>query len=66
MRLFTVPIRTFLLYKSHVEISLKGDGCDTPSVTVVATMFYSTPTMLSTMYVGLSSNLNSNPFFEYH
>jgi hypothetical protein len=29
-------------------------------------VFYSTPTMLSTMYVGLSSNSNSNPFFEYY
>jgi hypothetical protein len=36
---------------------LRGEDCDTPSVTIAATMFYST----SAVYLGLSSNLNSNP-----
>jgi hypothetical protein len=36
--------------------------CDTPSVTVAATMIYGT----STVYLGLSSILNSNHFFDYY
>jgi hypothetical protein len=39
VRLFTVPIRTFLLFKSRDEISFKGKGCDSPGVTIEATMF---------------------------
>jgi hypothetical protein len=57
MRLFAVPISTFLFYKSRDKISFKGEGCDTPSVTVGATVFYGA----STMHLGLMSNSNSNP-----
>jgi hypothetical protein len=39
MRLFVVPIRTFLLFKSRDEIFCKGEGCDTPGVTIVSIMF---------------------------
>jgi hypothetical protein len=39
MRLFAVPITTFLLFKSWDEISFKGEGCDTSGVTVIGTMF---------------------------
>jgi hypothetical protein len=39
VRLFSVPIRTATPSKSRVEISVSGEGCDTPSVTVVATTF---------------------------
>jgi hypothetical protein len=34
MRLFTVPVRTRSPSKSRDEISVRGEGCDTPSVTV--------------------------------
>jgi hypothetical protein len=36
VRLFDVPVRSFSPSKSQVEISVKGEGCDTPSVTVAA------------------------------
>jgi hypothetical protein len=39
--LFTVSIRTATPSKSfscHSEISVRGEGCDTPSFTVVATV----------------------------
>jgi hypothetical protein len=39
MRLFAVPVRNFLIFKSCDEISFKGEGCDTPGVTIVATIF---------------------------
>jgi hypothetical protein len=28
MRLFVVPVRNFLIFKSCDEISFKGEGCD--------------------------------------
>jgi hypothetical protein len=39
VQLFVVPVRTASPSKSRDEISVRGEGCDTPSVTVVATMF---------------------------
>jgi hypothetical protein len=40
VRLFVVPVRTFLCFKSRDEIFFKGgEGCDTPNVTVAATVF---------------------------
>jgi hypothetical protein len=38
VRLFVVPVRTILPFKSRDEISVRGEGCDTPSVTVAATV----------------------------
>jgi hypothetical protein len=38
VRLFTVPVRAVTPSKSWVEISVTGEGCDTPGVTVAATM----------------------------
>jgi hypothetical protein len=39
VRLFTAPVRTFLLFKCREEISFKAEGSDTPSITVAATIF---------------------------
>jgi hypothetical protein len=39
VRLFVVPVTTFLLFKSRGEISCKGEGYDTPGDTIAATMF---------------------------
>jgi hypothetical protein len=39
VRLFVIPVRTATASKSRVKISVSGEGCDTPSVTVVDTMF---------------------------
>jgi hypothetical protein len=39
VRLFVIPIRAATPFKSRVKISIRGEGCDTPSVTVVATVF---------------------------
>jgi hypothetical protein len=39
VRLFIVPISTATPSKSRVEISVKGEGCDTPTITVVAIVF---------------------------
>jgi hypothetical protein len=49
VRLFVVLVRTFLLFKSQDEISFKGEGCDTPSVTIATTMFYNTFVVYSTV-----------------
>jgi hypothetical protein len=38
VHLFTVSVRAPTLSKSQDEISIRGEGCDTPSVTVAATM----------------------------
>jgi hypothetical protein len=38
VRLFAVSIRASTPSKSRDEISVRGEGCDTPSVTIVATM----------------------------
>ncbi len=38
MRLFVVPVRAATPSKSRDEISVMGEGCDTTSVTVVATV----------------------------
>jgi ribosomal protein S4 len=42
MQLFAVSVKAATPFKSRGEISVKGEGCDTPSITVVATMFYNT------------------------
>jgi hypothetical protein len=39
VQLFTVPVRVATPYKSLGEISVRGEGCDTPSITVEATIF---------------------------
>jgi hypothetical protein len=39
VRLFAVPVRAATPSKSWGKISARGEGYDTPSVTVVATMF---------------------------
>jgi hypothetical protein len=40
VRLFAIPVRAVTLSKSRVKISVRGgEGCDTPSVTIIATMF---------------------------
>jgi hypothetical protein len=39
VRLFAVPIRTAAPSKSQDEISVRGEGCDTPSVTIVVIVF---------------------------
>jgi hypothetical protein len=41
--------RTFLLFKSRVEISFKGEGHDTPSVTVIDTVSLQYPHHVSTI-----------------
>jgi hypothetical protein len=53
MRLFTVPVRTFLLYKSRAEISFKGGGggYDTPNATVAATIFLQYPHHMYTLFI---------------
>jgi hypothetical protein len=38
MRLFVVSVRTATPSKSQDEISVRGEGCDTPSVTIAATV----------------------------
>jgi hypothetical protein len=38
VQLFTVSVRAGTPSKSRDEISVRGEGCDTPSVTVAATM----------------------------
>jgi hypothetical protein len=43
VRLFTIPVRTAFPSESQDEISIRGEGCDTPGVTIVATVFYNTP-----------------------
>jgi hypothetical protein len=45
VRLFAIPVRITTPSKSRVEISVRAEGCDTPSVTVVATMFIQCLTM---------------------
>jgi hypothetical protein len=39
VRLFDVPVRAATPSKSRGEISVREEGCDTPSVSVSATMF---------------------------
>jgi hypothetical protein len=39
VRLFAVPVRAATPSKSRGEISVRGEGCDTPSVTVAGTIF---------------------------
>jgi hypothetical protein len=39
VRLFIVPVGAATPYKSRDEISVRGEGCDTPNVTVVTTMY---------------------------
>jgi hypothetical protein len=39
VRLFAVPVRAATPSKSRGEISVRGEGRDTPSVSVSATMF---------------------------
>jgi hypothetical protein len=41
VRLAAVPVEPLLLQKSQVEISVRGEGCDTPGVTVATTMLIS-------------------------
>jgi hypothetical protein len=41
-------------------------SCDTPSFTVVATTFYSTSAVQSTLYLGFNSLLKLNLSFEYY
>jgi hypothetical protein len=36
VRLFNVPVRTVSPSKSQVKISVRGEGCDNPSVTIAA------------------------------
>jgi hypothetical protein len=38
VRLFVVPVRTATPSKSRDEISVRGEGCDTPSTTIAATV----------------------------
>jgi hypothetical protein len=38
VQLFTVSVRVATPSKSRDEISVSGDGCDIPSVTVAATV----------------------------
>jgi hypothetical protein len=38
VQLFTISVRAATPSKSRDEISVRGEGCDTPSVTVAATM----------------------------
>jgi hypothetical protein len=38
VQLFTISVRAATPSKSRDEISVRGEGYDTPSVTVVATM----------------------------
>jgi hypothetical protein len=61
VRLFAISIRAFLLFKPRDEISFKGEGCDTPSVTIVATVFCSASTVSSSMYLGLKCKFEFNP-----
>jgi hypothetical protein len=51
--LSAVPVRTASHSKSQDEISVRGEGYDTPSVTVAASVFYSTSAVQSTLYLGL-------------
>jgi hypothetical protein len=39
VRLFAVSVRTTTPSKSRDEISVRGEGCDTPNVTVASTVF---------------------------
>jgi hypothetical protein len=39
VRLFAVAVRATTPSKSQDEISVRGEGCDTPSVTIAATIF---------------------------
>jgi hypothetical protein len=66
VRQFAVPVRTASPSKSWDEISVMGEGCDTPSVTVEATMFYSTSAMQSKVNLCLSSLSKLNLSFEYY
>jgi hypothetical protein len=45
VRLFVVPVRTASPSKSWDEIFVRGEGCDTPDVTAVATLFEQCLTM---------------------
>jgi hypothetical protein len=38
VRLFAIRVRTASPFKSRVKICVRGEDCDTPSVTVAATM----------------------------
>jgi hypothetical protein len=38
VQLFTISVRAATPSKSRDEISVRGEGCDTPSVTVAATV----------------------------
>jgi hypothetical protein len=38
VQLFTVSVRAITPSKSQDEISVRGEGCDTPSLTVAATV----------------------------
>jgi hypothetical protein len=39
VRLFAVPVRATTPSKSRGKISVRGEGCDTPSVTIAGTVF---------------------------
>jgi hypothetical protein len=69
VRLFIIPIRTASPSKSRVEFSVWGEGCDTPSVTVAATMFkqYLTmyPRSLNEILVWLVLNFKFKLFFLF-
>jgi hypothetical protein len=39
VQLFTIPIRAATPSKSQGEISVRGEGSDTPCVTIAATVF---------------------------
>jgi hypothetical protein len=39
VRLFTVPVRAATPSKCQSEVSVSGEGCDTPSVTIAAIVF---------------------------
>jgi hypothetical protein len=39
VRLFAVPVRAATPSKSRVEISVRGEGCDTTNVTIATIVF---------------------------
>jgi hypothetical protein len=52
--------------KADHSINNVERSCDTPGVTVAATMFYSTSAVQSTVHLGLSSLSKLNLSFEYY
>jgi hypothetical protein len=62
-----LPIERYFKWWTDTKLVwVMGEGRDTPSVTVAASVFYITSTVQSTLYLRLSSLSKLNLSFEYY